>query len=60
MIIERALTNGPEAAADLAGKRAAKHARRRGVALLSGLLLLGADASWAARPAPVATSPLRF
>ena len=38
MIIERALTNGPEAAADLAGKRAAKQARRRGVALLSGLL----------------------
>ena len=57
MIIERALTNGPGAAADLAGKRAAKQARGRGVALLSGLLLLGADASWAARPAPVDTSP---
>ena len=57
MIIERALPNGPGAAADLAGKRAAKQARGRGVALLSGLLLLGADASWAARPTPVAPSP---
>ena len=57
MIIERALTNGPESAADFAGKRLATQACRHGVALLSGLLLLGADASWAARPAPVAPSP---
>ena len=49
--MERTLKTAPGIVNDSVAKRTMHPSRTRSVALLSGLLLLGADASWASRPA---------